>query len=243
MLKFTPLKTQICSLTKQTWDAEGSRSSRRVVVVNVKKELMGSQILSVVVTWAMMASMVSMVASTASMVLMAPRATMVLASAALKASGAGAPALRWNKLRNKLLVHHPEDLLVRRWSYNSGMIAVENEFGMNSSKFWLGSTTILAVEDDGPRRSRRVDDAYVKKELMGCQSWALVGGVDGWRRWMASKVGVDGGLGSSTQRALTWKCFCVPSGEGGTHSGSIAFRLNSLQNTSGFLSLRRVLDL
>ena len=36
----------------------------------------------------------------------------------------------------------------------------------------------------------------------------------GWRRWMASMasmVGVDGGgLGSSTQRALTWKSLCVP---------------------------------
>ena len=52
----------------------------------------------------------------------------------------------------------------------------------------------MAVEDDGPRCSRRVDDAKVKKELMGCQLWALVGGVDGWRRWMASMVVVDGGV-------------------------------------------------
>ena len=37
---------------------------------------------------------------------------MVLASAALKAPKAGVSAMRWSKLRNKLLVHHPEDLLV-----------------------------------------------------------------------------------------------------------------------------------
>ena len=50
-------------------------------------------------------------------------------------------------------------------------------------------------------------------------------GVDGWRRWWA---------GFSTQGALTWKSFCVPSSDGDTHSGSFAFRLNSVQNTSGF---------
>ena len=38
---------------------------------------------------------------------------------------------------------------------------------------------------------------------------------------MASMGGVDGGLGSSTQRALTWKFHCVPSGEFGMHSGSL----------------------
>ena len=42
-------------------------------------------------------------------------------------------------------------------------------------------------------------------------------------------VGVDGGLGSPTHRALTWKSLCVPSSDGDTHSGSFAFRLNSLQ--------------
>ena len=40
-----------------------------------------------------------------------------------------------------------------------------------------------------------------------------------WRRWLASIV--DGGLGSSTQRALTWKSLCVPSGEFGMHRGSL----------------------
>ena len=44
---------------------------------------------------------------------------------------------------------------------------------------------------------------------------------NGWRRWVASMVGVDGGLGSSTQRALTWKSLCVLSSEGDTHSGSL----------------------
>ena len=55
--------------------------------------------------------------------------------------------------------------------------------------------------------------------------------------------GVDDGLGSSTQRALTWKSLCVPSSDGNTHSGGFAVRLNSLQNTSGFLCLCHVLDL
>ena len=39
------------------------------------------------------------------------------------------------------------------------------------------------------------------------------GGGDGWRRWMASMASMvdadGGGLGSSTQRALTWKSLCV----------------------------------
>ena len=42
-----------------------------------------------------------------------------------------------------------------------------------------------------------------------------------WRRWLASIV--DGGLGSSTQRALTWRSLCVPSGEDGTHSSGFFF--------------------
>ena len=122
-----------------------------------------------------------------------------------------------------------------------------------------------------------VDDAKVKKELMGCQIWAMIvttawvatmalmvwmaqggtdlevprvptmvetnGGVDGWRRWIVSMVGVDGGLGSSAQRALTWKSLSVPSSDGDTHSGSFTFRLNSLQDISGFLSPCRVLVL
>ena len=52
---------------------------------------------------------------------------------------------------------------------------------------------------------------------------ASIDGVDRWRRSLASIVGVDGGLGSSTQRALTWKSLCVPSSEGDTHSGSLLF--------------------
>ena len=35
-------------------------------------------------------------------------------------------------------------------------------------------------------------------------------GDEWWRRWMASMVGVDGWLRSSTQRALTWKSLCAP---------------------------------
>ena len=60
------------------------------------------------------------------------------------------------------------------------------------------------------------------------------GGDDWWRRAVASMVGVDGGLGSSTQGALMWKSLCVPSSDGDTHRGSFASRLNSLQNISGF---------
>ena len=56
-------------------------------------------------------------------------------------------------------------------------------------------------------------------------------------------VGVDGGLGSSTQRALTWKSLSVPSSDGDTHSCCFAFRLNILHNRSVFLSLFRDLDL
>ena len=300
MLKFSPWKTWICSSKNQALDAEGSRSSRRVDVAKVKKELMGSQIWSVVLTWAMMVSMVASMASVAStemrvssvalgasrilvivlirrklsdewlrlspleswlgsskqtwvmtdpeardglmsvkmkkelmgsliwsvvtmwarmasmasMVSMAPGARMEIASAALKDVKAVAPVLRWYKLGNKLLV-------LQQSSYE------------NSSKIWLGSTLLMAVEDDGP------DDAKVKIELMTCQLGALddgderwrqwmasMAGFDGWRRWwirrvpsmVASMVDVDGGLGSSTQRALTWKSLCVPSGEGGTHS-------------------------
>ena len=118
---------------------------------------------------------------------------------------AGVTALRWRKLRNEMLVYGPEDLAVMRWSYNSGELTVVYELGQNTPKIWLCSTTILTGEDDGSRCSRRVDDAKVKKELMGCQIWALVvtlawvatmssanGGIDGWRRWMASMGGVDG---------------------------------------------------
>ena len=41
--------------------------------------------------------------------------------------------------------------------------------------------------------------------------------------WPGGVDGVDGKLGSSTQRALTWKSLCVPSGEDGTHSSSLFF--------------------
>ena len=94
-MRYSPLKTWLRSSTKQAWEADGSRSSRRVDEVKVKKELMGSQIWAMVVTLAWRASMASMVASTASMVSMAPMASMVLAAAALKASMAGVTAQQW----------------------------------------------------------------------------------------------------------------------------------------------------
>ena len=111
----------------------------------------------------------------------------MLASAALKSPKAGVSDLRWSKLRDMLLVYLPEDLLVRRLSCNSGVITVVFELGQNSSKIWLCSTTIQAVEDDGPRCSRRVDDVKEKKELMGCQLWALVVTM-AWVATMASMV-------------------------------------------------------
>ena len=52
MLRYSPLKTWQCSSTKQAWEADGSRSSRRVDEVKVKKEVMGSQIWVMVVTLA-----------------------------------------------------------------------------------------------------------------------------------------------------------------------------------------------
>ena len=125
MWNFPPL---ICSLTKQAWDAEGSRSSRRVDVAKVKKELMGSQIWSVVVTWASMASMVasmaSMVASMASTELMvvsmalmdapmaslasvAPMTLMALASVALVVSRIWETHLSKRKMSNEMLRFSP----------------------------------------------------------------------------------------------------------------------------------------
>ena len=76
----------------------------------------------------------------------------------------------------------------------------------------------------------------------GVDGWrrrvASTGGVDGWRRWMASMDGVDGGgLGSSTQRALTWKSLCVPSSEGDTHSGSLLFVWTVCRMSSGVCPL------
>ena len=66
-------------------------------------------------------------------------------------------------------------------------------------------------------------------------SMASNGGVEWWSRMvapMASMGGIgDGDLGSSTQRALTWKSLCVPSGEFGMHRGSLLSVLNSCLRT------------
>ena len=88
-------------------------------------------------------------ASMASEDCVASMAPMVLASVALAASMVWVTALKRRELSNEMLRYPPLET-------------------------WLCSTTILAEEDDGSRCSRRVDDAKVKKELMGCQSWALV---------------------------------------------------------------------
>ena len=144
MLRFSRLENWLGSSTKQTWVDGGSRSSRRVDVVQMKEELMGSLIWSVVMAWARMASM-------ASMVWMAQGCTDV------------------------------EVPLV--------LLMVASNGGDGWWRRWLASN----------------------------------GGVEWWRRLVASMVGVDGGLGSSTQRALTWKSLCVPSGEGDTNSGSLLF--------------------
>ena len=93
MLKFPPLETWICSLTKQAWDAEGSRSSRRVNVVKVKKELMGSMTL--------------MGAPLASLASVAPTTFMALASVALVASRMWVSDLSRRKLSNEMLRFSP----------------------------------------------------------------------------------------------------------------------------------------
>ena len=121
----------------------------------------------------------------------------------MKASKAGAPALSWSELRDKLLVHH-------------------QPFYENTSKIWLGSTTILAVEDDGPRCPRRVDDTKVKKELTVCQQRALVDGDEWWCRWVASNGGVDG-----------WRRWWT-GGRGSPSQWLLALCLNSLHDVSGF---------
>ena len=109
----------------------------------------------------------------ASMAPMAPMASMVLASMV------GVTALRWRELRNEMLVDAPEDLVVMRWNFNSGEITVVYVLAQNTPKIWPCSTTKLAWEADGSRCSRRVDDVLVKKELMGCQIWAMVVTMDG----------------------------------------------------------------
>ena len=56
-------------------------------------------------------------------------------------------------------------------------------------------------------------------------SMASNGGFDGVDGGLVASMASNGGveLGSSTQRALTWKSLCVPSGEDDTHSGSLFF--------------------
>ena len=47
-------------------------------------------------------------------------------------------------------------------------------------------------------------------------------GVDGGYGGLVASI-VDGGLGFSTQRVLTWKSHCVPCGEDGMHSSIVFF--------------------
>ena len=117
-------------------------------------------------------------ASVASKVSMAPGARMEIASSAVKDLKAMAPVLIWSNYEKKLLV-------LQQPSYE------------NSWKKWLGSMLLMAAGDDG------IDDAMVKIELMTCQLGVLDDSDQWWRRWMASMDGFDGGLESSTQRALT----------------------------------------
>ena len=53
-----------------------------------------------------------------------------------------------------------------------------------------------------------------------------------WRRMVASN---GGGLGSSTQRALTWKSLCVPSGEDDTHSSGWFFVFSECRMSVAFV--------
>ena len=187
ILKFSPLKTWICSSTRQAWDAEGSRISRRVDVAKVKKELMGSQIWSVV-RW---------------------RFDGFVGLGGINGvDGSGSGCLGDSRIR-------VTDLNRRKLS---------NEMlSFPPLESWLGHSTLQTWVDDGSWSSRRVDVVKMKKELMGSVCWfvvlirawmasLVVGGDEWWRRWMgfngwrrwwlrmvASMVGVDGELGSSTQ--------------------------------------------
>ena len=195
MLNFPPLKTW---LTKQVCDAEGSRCSRRVDVAEVKKELMGSQIWSVVVTWAMMASMASTVASVASIISMASMVVSMALMDAPMASLASMAARTLMALASVALVVSRiwvTDLSRRKWS---------NEMlRFSPMENWLGSSTKQTWVDGRSRSTRRVGVLKMKKELMG----SLIG-VDGWRRWWTGVFDTE--------------C-CVHSGEDDTHSSSLLF--------------------
>ena len=61
-----------------------------------------------------------------------------------------------------------------RWSFNSEEITVVYVLGQNTPKSLLCPSTNLAWEADGSRSLRRVDDVKAKREVMGCQTWAMV---------------------------------------------------------------------
>ena len=165
---------------------------------------MGSQTWSVVVTWAIMASMASMVASMASMASaelrvasmaamdapmvslasVGPTTLMDLASVALVASRIWVSGLCRRKLSNEMLRFSP----MEKWQ------------GLSMKQTWV---------DGGSRSMRLVGVVKMKKELMASLIWFVVttqseegadglsdmdclvpsmDGVDGWLRWLASKV-------------------------------------------------------
>ena len=68
MLRFSPLKTWLAFRRNRPGKLTDQEVGDGFDVIKVKKELMGSQIWSMVVTWARMASMASMVAPMASTV-------------------------------------------------------------------------------------------------------------------------------------------------------------------------------
>ena len=132
---------------------------------------------------------------------------------------------------------------------------------------WLGFSTKQTWVDGGSRSSRWVGVVKMKDLmgsliwfvvmtqneegadglsdmdcLVGVDGWlrmvASMDGVDGWLRMVASMDGVDGGgLGSSRLRALTRKSLCVPSIEGGAHSGSLLFVWTVCRMSSGVCPL------
>ena len=91
------------------------------------------------------------------------------------------------------------------WVKLSGLADGTNGVDMMAS---LASIALLVVWWLRWRRWRR-----------WCCGW--FGGVDGVDGFDGLASIVDGELGSSTQRALTWKSLCVPSGEFGMHRGSL----------------------
>ena len=187
-----------------------------VDVAEVKKELMGSQNWSVVVTWAMMASVASMVASMASMASMvAPMASMdstellvvsmTLMDASMASLASMAPGTLMALASGLGGLKDLPDLSKRK--LNNEMLR------FSRMENWLGSLTKQTWADGRSRSTSRVGVVKMKKELMGSLIWFVVmtqieegadglsdmhwlvasmDGVGGWRRWWTGVFDTEG---------------------------------------------------